>query len=440
MSLPVIPDMAMRPFVAPGARLALRSKPAGQRPSATAGSAEIILDISRLLSRSFHPTPTGIDRVEYVYARELLERMPKRLAFAAVHPVGGYYGRLDTSAVRQFLAFTIAKWRNVESPDQRKNKAAIFRHLFALRPRPVPKVTGPRVYLQVSPHHLDDHEQVGAILRAEGATFVTLVHDVIPLSHPEFARPQGSDEHRRRVRTIDQYASGIIGNSQATIDALRPHMSRGMEGRSVRVAHFGADPGDIFDTKRYLVPDRPYFAYIATIEPRKNHLLLLNIWRRLVEKLGDAAPVLVLVGRRGWENENVIDILERAEALRGHVIEAGELSDRQMGEVIASARAMVMPSFEEGFGMPVVEALSAGVPVICSDISAHREVGGDVPDYLDPLDGLGWLKMIEAYRESDSPERAAQLARIATWCGPTWRCYFDVITQLLDEVAETAVA
>lgn len=425
----------MKPFIAPGARLALRSKPSSDRYDGQLGDAEVILDISRLMFRSFHPTPTGIDRVEYVYARELLDRMPDRLSFAAVHPAGGYYGRLNTSAVRQFLAFTMAKWRNIDAPDASKGKAAALRQLFALRPRPVPRATGPRLYLQVSPHHLDDSEQVGAILRAEGAKFVTLVHDVIPLSHPEFARPQGADEHRARVRTIDAHASGIIGNSQATIDSLEPHMAHGLAGRSIRVAHFGADEPDIFGAGDYDLPKRPYFVYISTIEPRKNHLLLLNVWRRLVEQLGDAAPVLVLIGRRGWENENVIDMLERGEMLRGHVIEAGEVSDNHMQELVAGSRAMLMPSFAEGFGMPVVEALCAGTPVICSDILAHREVGGDAPDYLDPLDGLGWMRMILAYSQPDSPERAQQLLRITGWHAPTWRDYFDIVVDLMEEVS-----
>lgn len=432
--------MALKPFKAPGARLALRAKPASHRFAGGQDRAEVILDISRLLSRSFHAAPTGIDRVEYVYARELLERMPDRLAFAAVHPAGGYYGRLNEAAVRQFLAFTAARWRNAEPADERTGRAAIIRHLIALRPRPVPRAQGPRVYLQVSPHHLDDAEQVGAILRAEGAKFVTLVHDVIPLTHPEFARPQGAEEHWRRVRTIDLYADGIIGNSKATVDALAPRLKRGLEGRQVCVAHFGADPPDLVVEGSHAVPERPYFVYISTIEPRKNHLLLLNVWRRLVERLGDDAPVLVLIGRRGWENENVIDMLERAEILRGHVIEAGGVSDNEMHALVAGARAMVMPSFEEGFGIPVIEALSAGVPVLCSDIVAHREVGGDAPDYLDPLDGLGWLRAIDAYRQPDSPDRAAQLARIAAWRAPTWREYFDIVTDLLDEVTASTFA
>lgn len=426
--------MALRPFNAPGARIALRSKRASPIFQGQRGEGEVILDLSRLLSRAAHPAPTGIDRVEYIYARELLERLPERLAFSAVHPAGGYYGRLDGAAVRQFLAFTAAKWRNAGVAATKEARSAIIRHMFATRPRPVPRARGPRIYLQVSPHHLDNQEQVGAILRAEGAKLVTLVHDVIPLSHPEYARPQGAVEHLRRVRTIDRFAAGIIGNSQTTLDALAPHMRNGLAGRMLRVAHFGADMPDMLVTRDDPMAGRPYFVYISTIEPRKNHLLLLNIWRRMVEERGDKAPALVLIGRRGWENENVIDMLERAEALRGHVMEAGEVSDDRMHALVAHARAMLMPSFAEGFGMPVIEALASGVPVICSDICAHREVGEDVPDYVDPLDGLGWLRTILAYSDPHSLERAAQITRIAGWTAPTWRGYFDIVTDLIEEV------
>ena len=131
--------MPLRPFIAPGARVALRAKRASPLLHGRRGEGEVILDISRLLSRAAHPAPTGIDRVEYIYARELLERIPDRLAFAAVHPAGGYYGRLSSAAVRQFLAFTAAKWRNAGAADMQEGRAAVIRHMFATRPRPVPR-------------------------------------------------------------------------------------------------------------------------------------------------------------------------------------------------------------------------------------------------------------------------------------------------------------
>ena len=427
--------MALKPFKAPAQMLfskgllPKRRRPAWRQP-------RIVFDLSRLLSRAYHTTPTGIDRVELAYAMELLRRVPERLRFSAVHPAGGYYGRLELGAVRQFLAFTQARWQTREIATAEDVRAQANRHLFGLRPRAVPFAEGPRIYLQASPHHLENEALVARILGAERAGFVTLVHDVIPLTHPEFARPNGAAEHAKRMRTIDLYADGIIGNSQATLDAMATHLSPNRR-RITRVAHLGVEWGDIPPARAIgEARSRPYFVCVATIEPRKNHLLLLNVWRRLVEQLGPNAPKLVLVGRRGWENENVIDVLERSAILFDHVEEAADVSDRQLDELLAGARAVLIPSFAEGYGMPVAEALAAGVPVIASELEALREVGGDVPDYLDPIDGLGWLAAILDYARADSPRRAAQLDRLLSWAPIGWSNHLDIVLDVIDGVSD----
>ena len=74
-----------------------------------------------------------------------------------------------------------------------------------------------------------------------------------------------------------------------------------------------------------------------------------------------------------------------------------------------------MPGFTEGFGMPVAEALAVGTPVIASDKPTLRQVGGDAPEFLDPLDGPGWDAAIRDYAAADSPRRDAQLRRISGW-------------------------
>ena len=120
----------------------------------------------------------------------------------------------------------------------------------------------------------------------------------------------------------------------------------------------------------------------------------------------------MLVGQRGWETENVIDMLDRCPALRGTVIEHNALPDAAMVPLLSGARALLLPSFAEGFGFPVIEALQLGVPALCSDIPALRETGGAVPEFLDPLDGPGWHRAILDYAAPESPRRAAQLARL----------------------------
>ena len=277
---------------------------------------------------------------------------------------------------------------------------------------------------------------MAAILHREQAAFVCLVHDLIPIVHPEYARPDGAAQHLRRVRTIAEHARGIVSNSAATQQALLPYLADAGHAPMLRIAHLGADPA--------VEPAAPppiagtYFVCVATIEPRKNHLLLLNIWRRFAEERRADIPKLVLIGRRGWENEQIVDMLDRCPSLQEHVLEFGGMPDGQMRSVVANARALLLPSFAEGFGMPVTEALAAGVPVIASDIDALREAGGAVPDYLDPLDGIAWINAILDHASPESPLRAAQLARMHEWRLPTWDDHMAIVTDLVDRVGAAA--
>jgi glycosyltransferase involved in cell wall biosynthesis len=93
---------------------------------------------------------------------------------------------------------------------------------------------------------------------------------------------------------------------------------------------------------------------------------------------------------------------------------------------------LLFPSFAEGYGLPLAEALALGVPVIASDLPALREVGGVVPDYLDPLDGAAWRNAVADYVRPDSLARRAQLARLAGWTPPSWSAHFAILDEVLD--------
>ncbi len=400
------------------------------------GRPSIILDLSRLISRLLHPTPTGVDRVEMAYARELMAQVPDRLHFAAVHPVAGY-GRLSASAVGQFLAATAQRWQRegqVSNADQRLFAA---RWLLALRPVRATPLPAPVVYLQASPHHLTKPALVESILRRERAKFVCLVHDLIPIEFPEYARPDGAAEHRVRIATMVRFCDGLIANSAATLATIQPWIDRSNRSLRTAIAHLGVEEHAIARQAARTPVDRPYFVCIGTIEPRKNHLLLLNIWRRMADTHGaDAIPRLVLIGRRGWENEQIVDMLDRCPALKGCVDEYAGLPDSQVWRLLSGAQALLMPSFAEGYGMPVTEALDLGVPVLCSDIDALREAGGAAPDFLDPIDGPGWMRAITSYAHDNSPERIAQLGRLASWQRPSWQNHANDVLRLVNEVAQ----
>ncbi|WP_233503479.1 glycosyltransferase family 4 protein [Sphingomonas psychrotolerans] len=403
-------------------------------PQAATGP-EIVLDLTRLLSRVRHATPTGIDRIELLYARALLARVPERLQFAATHPLGGY-GRLTPAAVLRFLDATELRWSETGGDETAR---AAWRHLLAslagLWPQPVTPAIRTRIVLHVSPSALEDEQRVAARLRRENARLVCLVHDLIPLTHPAFARADAPRRHARRMVSVARHAHGVIANSSATADAFAAYL--GAVGQSVpklAVAPFGAV------TPRPPAPatpaiDQPYFLCVGTIEPRKNHLLLLQLWHQLAENAGDREiPKLVLIGRRGWENQNVFNLLDRSR-LRPHVRELGRVADQALTGWLAGAAALLMPSFAEGFGLPVIEALATGTPVIASDIAAHREAGRDVPEYLDPLDGPGWRRAILDYADPASPRRRAQLARLGETVLPTWDDHIDRVLAFVEASA-----
>ncbi len=392
---------------------------------------EIILDITRLLSRVLHPTPTGVDRVEMAYARGLLATEPERLRFAAVHP-SGLYGRLPIDAVTRFLDITEQRWRD-EGLGRQSLRIFAAKALLSLRPR-IAKASARSLYLQPSPNNLIKPALMRQFLRRENARLICLVHDLIPIEFPEYARPGGADLHARRMWTMASLADGIIANSHATLRALQPWLERAGRDPVTAVAHLGTDI-DLPDVPYRSA--RPYFVCVGTIEPRKNHLLLLHLWRAMVEQRGaDAVPKLVLIGRRGWENEQVIDLLERSPALRTCVEEHAGLPDRQVRAMIAGAQALLLPSFAEGYGMPVTEALALGVPVVCSDLPALREAGGDVPLFLDPLDGPAWRQAVDDLILPESAERAAQAERRAGWTAQRWPDHIAIVRNLLHRLAE----
>jgi glycosyltransferase involved in cell wall biosynthesis len=97
-----------------------------------------------------------------------------------------------------------------------------------------------------------------------------------------------------------------------------------------------------------------------------------------------------------------------------------------------------MPSFAEGFGLPVVEALDLGTPVIASDLAVFREIAGDVPDYLDPRDSEAWFRLIAEYG-ANGPARRRQVERAAGFRAPGWSEHFERVDRFLDALDGQAV-
>lgn len=390
----------------------------------------LILDLSRLLWRSRRNVPTGIDRVELEYAKHYIAAAADRLDFVATTLLGRSRF-LPRRLSQEFVAALDRLWQGDSSLARPARKLAMRLRLTLLFGAPDPAPNPGAIYLHVSHHHLDRPRTIARFRRQTGAKFVCMIHDLIPIEWPEYARPRHDRRHTRRMETVAAQADAIILNSAATGRSFQPFLDH--IGRSIpaAVALLGVAQPNVAAPPATADGEQPYFVMIGTIEPRKNHLMLLALWRELANDLGDRAPRLVLIGQRGWENENIVDLLDRSPPIRRTVTEHNSLPDDEMARILAGARALLLPSFAEGYGLPVAEALCAGIPVICTPLPALREIGGGVPEYRDALDGIGWRDAILDYAAPDSSLRSAQLERLATWRAPSWTDHFARVDALI---------
>ncbi|WGM29881.1 glycosyltransferase family 1 protein [Brevundimonas sp. NIBR11] len=402
----------------------------------------VLFDASRLLSRVERTAPTGVDRVCLAYAEWLLS-----LPDVQVTPVRGRNDQLvavDEAWFRECVATLRSRWTGAFfersltedemrlmtalSSDAKSSESVIgtppadpaktlgrrrrvWKQFF--RSRWAQKLPDSAVYFNVGHTGLGDG-RILSELHERNIERIVFLHDLIPITHPEFCRPGDEDKHRKRVLNTLRNASRIVVNSQYTAEELAAFAAReGVQPPPIHAVHLGLEP--TFLTPLTAATPRPYFVHIGTIEARKNLAFLLTLWRRLYERMGDAAPQLVLVGRYGWENEAVLDHLERSPALRGLVHQAADLPDSALATLMASARALVAPSSVEGFDLPAVEASALGVPLIASDIPVHREL---VPgaQLIDPLDGLGWLDALE--------KATRHRPEAGPFTPPTWASHF----------------
>ena len=217
----------------------------------------VLLDISRLISRVRHARPSGVDRVEMAYARGLCERYGADLAFCAVHP-SGLYGRISREIAVTYLDQLEARWAKQEGLQGQKSVVSVLPWMMRLLPRQE-EIGDADVLVQVSPHHLTDKAKVRSIIEREQAKFVCLVHDLIPIEYPEYARPGGRAEHEARMESVADLADIVIVNSATTGQSLeRWIVTRGKTPPPIKVAHLGTQKlPDI--ASRPEASDQPYF-------------------------------------------------------------------------------------------------------------------------------------------------------------------------------------
>ena len=273
--------------------------------------------------------------------------------------------------------------------------------------------------------------------RLKGPRTVLTVHDLIFLLFPEYHLPLNRWFLNRFMPLFIRRADAIIAISQCTKDDLIRHY--GVPSEKVTVIYEGVDSRfhpvtdpDVLGRvrARYGLPEH-YILYVGTIEPRKNLTALLEAFVALRKQASNRQPAtsnqrleagswkLVIAGKRGWLYEGFFRRL-RELGLEGEVILLGFVPDEDLPALYSAAELFVFPSLYEGFGLPVLEAMACGTPVIASNASSLPEVVGEAGILIDPHDVGGLVKamgrvLMDGGKRREMREKGLQQAARFSW-------------------------
>ena len=387
-----------------------------------------LLDLTRLTSRAGRPM-TGVDRVEFAYLTYgLTDDVPLH---GLIRTSVGYI-LLDQEGCREFrIRLMTNDWdqpgllsRLARRGDPaRAGVEATLRKMA--RGRTVKSSLGKLLKRHLMPgthyintgHTMLDAHTVNGLRQVLDLKIAFLVHDTIPLDYPQYQRACTVETFRVLLSRAADNADLLIANSQQTARDIARHCP---SAPPVVVAHLGVQI-----PRCGTPPEGPwnkdnYFVTLGTIEPRKNHALLLDVW----QDLGDDAPDLLIIGSRGWENR---ETLARLDAKPPHIHVLSGLNDDQVFGLMKNARALLFPSHAEGFGLPPVEAAALGLPVIVHELPIYHEVLGDKAIYADIGDRYLWRQYIERLAQSGDAQIDGLIDHTIQFVPPNWEDHFKVV-------------
>ncbi len=216
---------------------------------------------------------------------------------------------------------------------------------------------------------------------------VSMIHDVAYLRYPEHLQPRISAFYKKWIPRYLAYTDHIITVSEFSKSEIVSGYN--IDPDKVSVVYNGVTESykPVSEQEKKIAQQKyadghPYFLYLGAIHPRKNILTLVNAFNQFKSER-ESNIQLVLAGRVSWQTKELTDAIENS-PWKGAIKQPGYIATDDAISLVGSAEAMIYPSFYEGFGLPLVEAMACGVPVICSNVSSLPEVAGNAALLFDP--------------------------------------------------------
>ena len=413
---------------------------------------DIYLDLTDILYfMRYAKNVTGIQRATLLIIENLLIAAPDlRIRFIAHHPVFHTMVEFDGSWLKHARG---SKPEDFVKQFSLKANAAFFKNLIYQAFGGSNTATDLIKWHKPRPQAGDTicvlgnywgHSGLMKYLRRQasrGAKIKVMIYDLIPLLHPKFSPKSFNRLYGKKLLALSQFAHSYFAISQCTADDLKLYLlNTGKRTNAsivtIPLAQEFPEWTGVETVKKTIrsqietMSKSSFVLCIGTVEQRKNPLALLAVWQRLVKEHGNAIPKLVFAGKTGWHIDEFKSIMKKTNCLDGHVIHIEDANDAELTFMLKQCLFTAYPSFYEGWGLPIGEALWFGKTCVTSSTSSMPEAGGDMCLYADPNDIDAIYEAINALILK--PElRIDMEARIAKTKLRTWKDVASDLAQVL---------
>lgn len=269
---------------------------------------------------------------------------------------------------------------------------------------------------------------------------IPIIHDVLPFTlAPQFSG-HSTDSLMNYCRRIVPISTLVLSVSRATQEDLRSWLlANDIDPPVMEVFRLGEDfeflapevPTELAFQQAEL-ENKKYLLTVGTIEARKNHTLLYYVYK-LAKARSITLPQLVIVGRRGWKTEQIYDFMTQDPEVKDNFVFLHDASDENLSWLYEHAQLSVIPSFCEGWGMPIAESVARGTPCICSNKTSMIEVAEGYVEHFDPASTDECLEKIISMLKPDSQKKWR--AKCAEYKQTTWDESYRSVRKKIQEVA-----